>query len=284
LLRVAEGISDRGPLPDGTVSLESDAATVRAVFGFGGVQTMVETARRAAELEGEQTSPRSGWLCFALGASLYLSGDTSASRKALEEGLGLTEPGQPLLRIVILSFLSLAATDEEHLEEAEVLAREARALVEQFGLHDVSQSTLAPIALGGVLTKRGKLDEAQTELEDALSRRRRLPGLSPWPTLLGLLALAPVRFARGDRAGARTVLAEAKSILEDSTDAGMFPERVESLERKLRASRSRDGQLDGELTEREMDVLRRGLCTQRCCPGSPPQRSRLGFSKSSRPG
>jgi LuxR family transcriptional regulator, maltose regulon positive regulatory protein len=256
LLRTAEGISDRGPLPDGTVSLESGAATVRAVFGFGGVQTMVERARRAADLEGERTSPRSGLLRFALGASLYLSGDTSAAREALEEGLILTESGQPLLRIVILSFLSLAATDEERLEEAEELAREARALVEKFGLHDVPQSTLAPIALGSVLTKRGKLEEAQKELDDALSIRRRLPGLSPWPTLIGLLALATVRFSQGDRAGARTVLAESRSILEDRTDTGIFPERLERLERKLRANMSRDGQLNGELTEREMDVLR----------------------------
>jgi LuxR family transcriptional regulator, maltose regulon positive regulatory protein len=256
LLREAESLSERGPLPDGTVSLESGVATVRAVFGFDGVQTRVETARRAAELEGEQSSPRSGLLRFALGASLYLSGETAASKKALEEGLGLTEPGQPLLRTVILSFLSLAATDEDRLEEAEMLAREASVLVEQFGLHDVPQSTLASIALGCVLTKRGNLNEAQKELEDALSRRRRLPGLSPWPTLLGLLALASVRLARGDRVGARTVLAEAGSILEDTTDAGIFPERVESLERKLRGSRSRNGQLNGELTEREMDVLR----------------------------
>jgi LuxR family transcriptional regulator, maltose regulon positive regulatory protein len=107
-----------------------------------------------------------------------------------------------------------------------------------------------------VLAERGKLEEAQKELESGISTRRRLPGLSPWPTLLGLLALAPVRAARGDRAGARAVLAEARDILEAFPDAGIFPELLERQERRLRARKPREGQLDGKLTERELDVLR----------------------------
>jgi LuxR family transcriptional regulator, maltose regulon positive regulatory protein len=83
-----------------------------------------------------------------------------------------------------------------------------------------------------------------------------LPGMSPWPTLIALLALAPVRAARGDRAGGRAVLAEAREILEAFPDAGMFPELLEREERKLRARKPRQGQLDGELTERELAVLR----------------------------
>lgn len=52
------------------------------------------------------------------------------------------------------------------------------------------------------------------------------------------------------------MLAEARDILEAFPDAGMFPELLERQERKLRARKPRDGQLDGELTERELDVLR----------------------------
>ena len=120
----------------------------------------------------------------------------------------------------------------------------------------IPQTTLAPIALGRALAERGELEEAQKELENGLSARRRLPGLSPWPTLIGLLALAPVRAARGDRAGGRAVLAEARTLLETFPDAGMFPELLERQERKLHARKPREGQLDGELTERELDVLR----------------------------
>jgi DNA-binding CsgD family transcriptional regulator len=52
------------------------------------------------------------------------------------------------------------------------------------------------------------------------------------------------------------VLAEARAILEENPDAGIFPELLERQERKLRARKAREGQLDGELTERERDVLR----------------------------
>jgi LuxR family maltose regulon positive regulatory protein len=92
-------------------------------------------------------------------------------------------------------------------------------------------------------------------LEGALSVRRELPGLSPWPTLIGLLALASVRTARGDRAGGRAALAEVRAILEASPDAGIIPELLERQERKLRTITQRNGHLGEELTERELDVL-----------------------------
>ena len=255
-LRIAEKIPHEGPLPDGTASVESGAAILRASFGFSGVQSTLDAARRAAELEPGESSPWAALVRFAMGSGLYLSGDTSRARKPLEEALLLTEDDQRLVRVVTLSFLSSVATDEGYPEEAESLAREAGALVDRFKLRGIPQASHAPIALGRALAERGKLHEAQEELESALSARRRLPGLSPWPTLIGLLALAQVRTARGDRAGGRAALAETRAILDDYPDAGILPELLERQERKLRTRKPSEGQLDGELTERELDVLR----------------------------
>jgi LuxR family maltose regulon positive regulatory protein len=196
-------------------------------------------------------------ISFGLGSSLYLSGETSAARQEFEEALELTKSGQPLLRMVSLSYLSIVAADEGHLEEAEALAREAQAWVTRFGLQGVPQSSWAPIALGYFLAKRGDLDEAQAALEDGLSTRRRLPGLSPWPTLIGLLALAPVHASRGARGEARELLAEAQTILQRNPDAGIFPELLERQERTLLTTiKRRNRSLNGKLTERELDVLR----------------------------
>ena len=162
-----------------------------------------------------------------------------------------------MLRMVTLAFLSIVAAEEGHLEEAESFAREGGALVERFGLQGIPQSSWVPIALGHMLAKRGDLAEAQTELESGISARKRLPGLSPWPTLIGLAALTQVYRVRGDRVGARAVLAEARTILEGyRNDGGIFPELLEREERKLRTRKSRKEQLDDELTERELDVLR----------------------------
>ena len=254
-VKLAESIGHEGPLPDGTSSVESEVAILRASFGYGGVRHGVEVARLAAELEPFESSPWAAMARFALGSSLYLAGDTSRARKPLEEALSLTEGGQRLVRVVTLSFLSFVATDEGRLEEAESLARAAQALVDGLRPYGIPQTTLAPIARGRVLAEQGNLEEAQKELENALSARRRLPGLSPWPTLIGLLALTSVLAGRGDRAGARAVLAEARTILGAYPDAGMLPELLERQERKLRVRKAREGQLDGELTERELEVI-----------------------------
>ena len=46
-------------------------------------------------------------------------------------------------------------------------------------------------------------------------------------------------------------------MLERHPDSGMFPSLLERQERALRnRSRRRNGSLDGELTERELDVLK----------------------------
>ena len=81
--------------------------------------------------------------------------------------------------------------------------------------------------------------------------------MSPWPTIVGLLALVEVLIARGERSEARAVLTEARVIVELYPDAGIFPGLLERQERKLRKiGPSRAGPMDGQLTERELDVLR----------------------------
>jgi LuxR family transcriptional regulator, maltose regulon positive regulatory protein len=255
-LDLAEGSSYEGPLPDGTASVKSGVALVRGVFGYGDVQAMAEAMQNIAELESERISPRTASACLGLGLSLYYRGDTSRARTPLEEGLRLTRGDQPVLRIAMLSTLSLIAGDEGHLEEAESLAREARGAVEMFKLHEVPQSTVVNIALGRALAKRSKLTEAQAELENGLLMRQQLPDLNPWPTIIGLLTLSDVELTRGDRSGARKILAEARSILEGYPDAGIFPELLERQEQKLQARKPREGQLNEKLTERELAVLR----------------------------
>ncbi len=108
--------------------------------------------------------------------------------------------------------LSVVAVDEGRLDEAESRAREARSLVERFIPYGSRETSAVSIALGRVFGELGRLDEAQTELESGLAARRSRD-LNPWPTLLGLLALARVRAARGDRIGARALLDEARDIV-----------------------------------------------------------------------
>jgi LuxR family transcriptional regulator, maltose regulon positive regulatory protein len=255
-LRLAEGIPHERSLPDGTASVESGVSVLRAIFGFDGIQSKAEAARRATELERGATSPWTAMVRFAMGTSLYLIGETSQARRTLEEALALMDGGERLVRAMALSFLSFVAVEEGHAEEAESLAREAKGVVESLRSYGIPQASVASIALGRALAELGRFEEAQEELESGLSTRRRLSGMSPWPYLIGLLALAPVRAGRGDRAGGRAALAEARAIVEAYPDAGMFPELLEREERRLRKHKPREGQLEREPTERELAVLR----------------------------
>jgi LuxR family maltose regulon positive regulatory protein len=255
-LQLAENLPYAGRLPDGSAAVESETTIIRATFGYGSVKSMVATASRSAQLETEQDSPwRMALVKMALGQSSYLSGEISKARKSLDEALAMTTVDQPLWRIGALYLLAVVATDEGHLDEAESLAREARSLVKTYIPHGSRETSAVSIALGRVFAERGKLDEAQTELERGLSARRS-HDVNPWPTLLGLLSLARVKEARGDRAGARMLLDEARDVVEAYPDAGIIPELLERQERELGQRRQRETELTEVLTDRELAVLR----------------------------
>lgn len=126
-LALAEGIPHEGSLPGGTASVEAGVVTLRATFAFSGIEDMAEAARRADALGLDLTSPQAPWVKLGLGLSWYFSGNLAQARKTFEEGLRLTDGGRPLVRVAMLSGLSFVAGDERDLEEAESLAREARA-------------------------------------------------------------------------------------------------------------------------------------------------------------
>jgi LuxR family maltose regulon positive regulatory protein len=255
-LRLAESIPYKGRLPDGSRAVESETTIIRALFGYGGVESMVAAAARSAELESGQDPPwKRALVQMALGQSSYLSGDISTARKALDDAIAMITADQPLWRIGALYLHSVVATDEGRLDEAESRAREARWLVEKFIPHGSRETSAVNIALGRVFAERGKLDPAQSELEIGLSARRS-QDVNPWPTLLGLLALARVRAARGDGSGARAFLDEARDVVEACPDAGMFPDLLERQEHELSKRRRTESALTEVLTERELAVLR----------------------------
>ncbi len=98
--------------------------------------------------------------------------------------------------------------------------------------------------------------EARGELEPVLEARRRLFGISPWPTLELLLLLARVRLDLGDRAGAAELAAEARDVLTALPDGtGALQARLAELDRWI-TGRSRVVSLAEPLTEREVAVLR----------------------------
>ncbi len=247
-----------GPLPDDLPSLASAVAVVRAVFPFDDVGRALAAARRAVELADAEPSP-SHWMGMAvLGHSLYLSGRSAEARPQLEQLARDVPPAaQPYAVINAFALLSLLAGEQDDGSASARLARRAVELAEAAGLGHVPLCGLAYLALGRALARDGHVDDAEAQLEHALELLASESFLLDY--VQALLALAPVRLARGDPGGARKLLEQAHALIQGCADPGMLPSLLEETERALRltpASRQRRPEPAAPLTERELAVLR----------------------------
>jgi LuxR family transcriptional regulator, maltose regulon positive regulatory protein len=260
LLPVIEAGEDRGPLPDGMRSLRSSAALLRAMFGFDGTRIMRESAATAVQLEDDPSSP---WYVLALtvhGFSLYLSGEP-AWEQVLRRAV-LSSVSDPAMRLTATSVGTLIALTEGRLAEGRALADEALRVAEG-SLADAPQASLAYLAAATGLAEEGRLQEAFSQLIQALRARRRFPGMSPWPTVEILTRLATVLHSLGDRSGADSFLSEIDDTLASLPDGAEAQrarmERIEQFRQRPRTGPGTEPTEAGRrlcLTDREMTVLR----------------------------
>jgi LuxR family transcriptional regulator, maltose regulon positive regulatory protein len=255
LLPVIEAAADTGPLPDGMRSFEFSAALLQGTFGFDGLRPMREAAQRAVGLETDTASPWHALAHSALGAALYWTGEREQAAAHAEEGL-LSKAAISMVIILSSAIMALLAADAGRLRQADEFARTAHDMATDpgLGLDHSAQSSLGYLAMGAVHATQGNLSAARGELEHALQVRQRLIGLSPWPTMEVMFRLAPVLADLGDRAGAGTLLGEARQVLLSSPDgADAQLARLAELERRLAY---RPATTPGEpITEREREVL-----------------------------
>ena len=253
-LPVIETGEQEGPLPDGMQSLKSSAALLRGAFGFEGLRVMRASAAMAADLESDPASPWYAYARTALGFSLYLSGEPRAAAGPLEAAVQ-SKASLPLIRLQALSALAIVAAELGRLTTAQEAATAARDLAAGGDLSKTPQGVQAYIATGAVHAARGELDQARTELEHAYQTRRRVSGISPWPTLVAAFLLARVLLDLGDRGRAAELAEEARNVLAMLPDgADALRARLTELDRRI-TGRPHAVQVAEPLTEREIAVL-----------------------------
>jgi len=256
LLPVIEAAGDTGPLPDGMRSFEFSAALLQGTFGFDGLGPMREAAQRAVALETDTASPWYALAHTAFGTALYWNGEFEQAAAHAEEGL-LGKAAISMVLMLSSAIMALLAADAGRLTQADELARAVHDMVTDpgLGLGHTPQSSFGYLAIGAVHATKGNLAAARGELERALQVRQTSIGLSPWPTVEIMFRLAPVLADLGDRAGAGSLLGEARQVLmslPDGADAQLA--RLAELERRLAY---RPVTAAGEaITEREREVLR----------------------------
>jgi len=248
--------SDHVRLPDGTKSVESVMALVRGLFGFDGPLDTLAFARRAAELE---TNGNLAWFTVAntaLGHASYVIGDLDTAVGVLPKA-ATSEAAPALLRILALATLALAQAELGQDDRSRRSAEEAMEVVETRSLHALPQVSLAFTALGQSQASSGELAQAMATLEHGLNLRRKIAGLSPWPTIHHLLIMGRVAVMAGDLPQARRLLDEVSPLIRQYREgtAAMIA-RLEAARKALREAQT-TSRTDEPLTAREIDVLRR---------------------------
>ena len=222
--------SYEGPLSDGTTSLESAVALLRATIARDGVTRMGEDAARFREVEAEDSHWRPRAL-FVEGAAARLTGDYERARRLLEEGERLAGAfGTVTIRTMCLAQLASVAVAEESWGLGASLARQAAAELRGEGLGDIA--TLAPVFTISALTlaHQGEVESARREIRHA---RRLLAGggtqVAPWFAVEGRLNLAHASLLLADVAAARTLLSEARRAAATAADLGSLNDVLEEL-------------------------------------------------------
>jgi LuxR family transcriptional regulator, maltose regulon positive regulatory protein len=254
-LAAAERDGHQGALPDGISSLGFGAALARAALVYDDVGRALRGARRALELAGPQPTPLSWTALAALGHGLYLSGQPAEARLALEGLVGRVPAAeQPYAVVTALAVLSLIAGDEGRDATAAAHAGHAAALAEAHGLSSEPLCGIVHLAVGRALTLHGRLAEAEAQLGRALE----LLGIDSMLVhrAFALLLLASVRHGRGDLPGARSLVEQARELVERLADPGSLPTLLEQANRDLGRASRRQVAAATPLTERERAVLR----------------------------
>jgi LuxR family maltose regulon positive regulatory protein len=250
-----DGVNSEGSLPDGVSSLAFGANLARASLVFDDLGRSAAAAGRALELAGPQ-SLQFWWMAqSALGHALYLSGQATQTQPDLEELVErVPAAAQPVAVVLSLAVLSLLAGDQDDNGTALALARRAATTADSQGLSAEPMCGIAYAALGRALTRQGELAEAEVQLERALAP----VGIDSMlvQRVFALLLLAPVRRGRGDLAGARALVEQARELIERFADPGSLPALLEQTDRALASPPPRQVNADAPLTERELAVLR----------------------------
>ncbi len=236
-LTTAERGSFDGRLPDGSTSLASAIAVLRAVQGTLGVDRMLVDAKLATDLE----SPGSPWYPAAmasLGIAHMLTGADDLAVKELGLAARLGREAQRPAASAALAEMSLLAADRDDWSDAEEKAGQAVELIETAGIDEHLFSILGHAAAARVAAHHGNQDAARQHV----SRTLRLyatpsPAAFPWLSAQLAITLGQIFLDLGDHAASRFRTEEARVHLTGLLTEGVLREQLV----RLSAALARDG-------------------------------------------
>ena len=243
-LETAEAAPVPGPLLDGTTSVASGAATLRASYWLrmGDFGKTVSYAREALALE------RGPWRAISsncLGTAFYWLDETAQARQQLEATI---EVGRELVPLVALFAIGLLAVMDCERQDWNAVSRrlgEARQMIDAGGLREYWMGAGVELARGLASEHDDDFVVAEMAMARSLVLYRR--GQAQVDTAHALLHLARVHVREGHDAVANDEIDEAAMLIRSCPDPGP------RIQRLLVQARGR-ARIDARITPRPASV------------------------------
>src|SRR3954471_296225 len=249
----AQGAYD-GPLPDGSASIESWRAMLRAFRGMNGIEALQADAALAVRT----LAPASVWHPVAmvlLGLATFLGGSIDEADDVFADVVDEAgDLGAPDMVAVALAEQTLIAIGRDEWVRADELAERAIATARRSRRENAALNALTYAVAGRTALHAGRTSSARELLATA---QRRLPQLTyalPIPSAQTRLELARAYLTLADHAGARTMLREMDAILRRRPGLGSLPTQAAEVEATA-STASRESPGASALTAAELHVL-----------------------------
>ena len=255
-LETAEAAPVPGPLLDGTTSIASGAATLRASYWLrmGDFGKTVTYSREALALE---QGPWRAISANCLGTAFYWLDETAQARQHLEATIEVGRELVPLVALFAVGLLAILDCERQDWNAVSRRLHAARQMIEAAGVGEYWMTAGVELARGLASEHRGEDAEAEMAMARSLVLYRR--GQAPVETANALLHLARVHQRQGHAAVAKDEVDEAAMLIRSCPDPGPRIGRLlaQPRGRGHTDTRGRPGQAGvEELSEGESRVLR----------------------------
>jgi LuxR family transcriptional regulator, maltose regulon positive regulatory protein len=213
--------------------VEASMALLRAALCRDGVEQMRADAQLARQRLDPADSAR-GPALHLEGISYLLAGEADRADPILAHAVEVATHDREMNAVsYALAQRSLLAIQRHDWSQAETLAEQALAVVLAGHLDDYVTSPLVHAVVARTALHRGDVPRAQEHLARAARLRPLLTHALPTYAVQALLELARAYMTMGDVAGARTVVRQARDILQRRPDLGVLPKQAEQLQATL---------------------------------------------------
>jgi LuxR family maltose regulon positive regulatory protein len=251
-LETAEAAPVSGPLLDGTTSIASGAATLRASYWLrmGDFGKTVSYAREGLALE------RGPWRAISancLGTAFYWLNEPAQARRHLEETIEVGRELVPLVALFASGVLALLDCERQDWNAVSRRLHGARQMIDAGGLGEYWMT--AGVELAGGLASEHQDDLAGAEMAMARSLVLYRRGQAPVEIANALLHLARVHVRQGHDPVASDEIDEARMLIRSCPDPGPRIQRLLGQARARAPIARRSTGVEG-LSEGELRVLR----------------------------